>query len=274
MNQLTDVRHPWPQPATREYPPSPFNSPAEIHYAPAYGPHICPTCYGAGWWRPMPADLFTSAQLVKCERCNTVDAQQLNRDMASVWTASRLDPNNLRLAELSTFRPHDDPALRMKQAAAAFIKQPRGWLTFYGARGGGKTHLAEAITRALLERQVPCLYMQSADLWRYCGAIEREGGFEREFIDYDGRRRWVAAVDVLVLDELGWEKDTATVQTYRHDVLAARYRAAEEGSGGATVLISNDAPGQWKDQTVASRALDARFVAIETTPVDYRQVQR
>jgi hypothetical protein len=253
------------RPKVEKLPPA-FAVEHELHYAPDYGPHICQACNGAGWMR----DTVTIGLLVKCESCGTVSRQQLNRTLGRCWEMSGLNPNDPAAPTLVGYEMVDPAARAVSVAARRFAALPKGWLTIYGTRGSGKTHIGEAIARTLLGRQEPCLYITSPKLWEYCGAVKRT---DNDDADYAGRRRWVAELPVLIVDELNLERNTEAVAEYRQEVLNTRYTAAERGVGGATVLLSMFAPDTWHEPALASRAQDSKFTCLEAPAGDYRKTK-
>jgi|GEM_PF-5126372 len=234
-----------------------------LPWTPEYGPHICAQCYGAGW----AVNRTGNNDLFKCGACSVVD----NHRIASCWTIGGLNIQDAKPPTLADFDSRDAASTAMLQAARRFVKTPQGWLTMYGTGGGGKTHLAEAITRALLAKRVPALFMKSAHLWEYLGATYRNEGDD---IDYPSRQRWVADVTVLVIDELNVESSSETVFKLRRMLLDHRYHNATANQAGATILVSNDVPAKWKDGALADRALDTRFTALECSKTSYRRVAR
>lgn len=245
-----------------------FEHAAALHWSPDYGPHICAGCWGAGWARVVLADgSVESSQLVRCTRCNPTN----NRQLAHYWQFSNLNPARQDAPSLENFVARDPATNEMRQAALRFVASATGWLTIWGVWGSGKTHVAEAITRTLLSRGIGCVYLRAPDLFAYLGAVERYDGDET---NYESRRRWLSELPVLVVDEVNKEKNSEAVIKLRTMLFDARYRAALEGIGGSTVLISNDPPAAWHDPALASRAQDTRFVCIESTRTDFRRVKR
>lgn len=235
----------------------------ELHWSASYGPHICPACWGAGWLRSR----VTIGEMMACTSCDRIG----NAKIATCWALSQLDANAADVPSFQTFEPHDDASSAMLTAAIKFATEPAGWLTYWGTWGGGKSHLAEAITRRILAGRVPAVYLRAPDMYAYLGAVERHEGDET---DYAGRMRFLQEIDVLVVDEGNKEKDTESVRRYRITLFDHRYRKAIAGEGGATVLVSNDPPRQWHDPALASRSQDSRFVCLETTKTDFRKVKR
>jgi hypothetical protein len=261
VKQLTDNPYQWTPRRRSTLGQKPIMD--SVPWSPGYGPHICPQCYGAGW----AVNRSGNSELFQCGACSVVDNQRI----ASCWTVSGLNPNDAAAPSLVDFSPRDKASIELRAAALKFADVPRGWVTFYGSPGGGKSHLAEAIARALLARRVPALFAKSVHLWEYLGATYRNEGDD---VDYTSRQRWVADVAVLVIDEMGVEKDTETVFKLRRTLLDHRYRNATAHLAGATVLVSNTAPAKWSDGALADRVLDTRFTCLECSRSSYRRVAR
>lgn len=238
-----------------------------LPWSPAYGPHICPVCYGAGWMR----DAKEIGRLEKCLSCNSVDQQQINRQLAMCWDIGKLNIATPNPPTFDAFQSRDAAAAAMLKAAMQFARMPQGFLTIHGTYGAGKTHLAQAAARSLLQRRQPCLYINASSLFEYLGAVHRS---DDDDTDYTGRMSWCVYVRVLILDELNMEGNSKAVADLRRSLIDARYQRVTTGEGGATMLISNDDPSKWHDQAVASRANDTRFSVLEATGVDFRRVQR
>ncbi len=243
----------------------------------SWGPHLCPSCKGVGWLRHnVPWGDPNFGQLCRCEAC----AQADHRLFARLWEASDLDPNASHPPSFESFDLYDDASEAMLLAAMEFSAKPQGWLTIHGRGSGranrgsghwgaGKSHLAEAIARTLLQSKIPAIYVTAPHLFGYLGARWREDG---DSVDYDRRLKWMQDVQVVVIDELNREPSSLATERLRFDLLDSRYRKALQQTGGATVLVSNDHPDYWQDPAIASRASDGRFVTIIAPNVDFRRV--
>lgn len=238
-----------------------------VPWSPSYGPHICPVCYGARFLR----DVETIGKLIPCLTCGTVEQQQVNRELTTCWYVGGLKPDTPNPPTFDDFGPRDAAASLQLKETTQFARVPRGFLTMWGPWGGGKTHLAQAAARSLLQRRQPCCYITAPALFEYLGAVHRH---DDDDTDYTGRLAWAVYVKVLIIDELNKEGNSRAVADLRLSLLDARYQRAVSGEGGATMLISNDEPSRWHDPAVASRANDTRFTVVEATKVDFRKVQR
>ena len=227
----------------------------------------CPVCDGTGVLRwDVPYGDARFGQIRSCPCCHGADAAL----MARVWAVSGLDADDPQAPSLDGFAEINPATTRMLTAARAFVADPAGWLTFHGTWGGGKSHLGEAIMRALIARGVPTLYLPALRLFRYLGATWRTD----EEIDYERRLAWCSGLPVLIVDEWGKESSSEATERLRLELFDARYVAAMRGRGGATVLLSNLPPAAWPDRALASRAQDRRFVVVEVSSLDFRQVER
>lgn len=238
-----------------------------VPWSASYGPHICPACYGAGWMR----DQAEVGKLHKCETCMSVEQQAVNRQLATCWEVGKIKETTPKTPTFDTFDYRDPAAAAALKVVHEFARLPQKFVTLYGTYGSGKSHLAEAAARSLLQRRQPCLYINASNLFEYLGAIHRA---DDDDTDYTGRMTWCVYIKVLIIDELNMEGNSKAVADLRRSLIDARYQRAISGEGGATMLISNTAPEGWHDQAVASRAQDSRFTCIESTKVDFRRVQR
>lgn len=90
-------------------------------------------------------------------------------------------------------------------------------LILAGKPGTGKTHLAVAIARRVMERGRQALFRLVSAMLDEIQSSIREGG------DYDGLMRQFKTVPCLVLDDLGHENLTAARASYLHQIIDYRY---------------------------------------------------
>jgi DNA replication protein DnaC len=103
--------------------------------------------------------------------------------------------------------------------------ESRGWLVLAGQPGTGKSHLAAAIANTVISRGVPTLYAYVPDLleWLRSGYRRGEddedgdGGFEERF-------ERIRSAQLLILDDLGAQQNTAWVTEKLESIIDYRYR--------------------------------------------------
>lgn len=116
-------------------------------------------------------------------------------------------------------------------AARQFAADPRGWLVLYGTKGTGKTHLAGAIANALESRPeetwLAVMLITAPDLLDLLRSGYQAG-------DYGDLLNLTRTVSVLILDDLGVEKENAWVTEKLFQILNHRYQGEEP-----TVIVTN-----------------------------------
>jgi DNA replication protein DnaC len=171
----------------------------------------CTVCDGTGW------KIVERAGLSGAERCGCAAAARTLelKESANI-------PPNYREASLDNFQmPADNPVARqglgtvlmqVRSFAREFPASNRPGLLFIGEPGTGKTHLAVAAMRALLDKGHECLFFDYQNLLDRIrsGYDAASGAADREAY------RAALDVEVLLLDDLGahrvtdWVEDTVT----------------------------------------------------------------
>ncbi len=113
------------------------------------------------------------------------------------------------------------------EAARSFIETPRDALLLHGDTGRGKTWLAAAIARELIIRGAWTQFTAASDMIADLAQSYKEDSFEMTFKKYKN-------VPVLIIDDLGVEKDTERSLEHVYNLIDHRY-AWERG----TVITSN-----------------------------------
>jgi len=178
---------------------------------------VCPICDGTGW------RVVERSGLSGAERCECAAAVRTN----SLRETSGIPPNYQR-ASLDTFQiPQDNPIARsglgkvlldVRGYVREFPSTDRPGLLLVGDTGTGKTHLAVAALKALIEKGHEGLFFD------YQNLLDRiRAGYDRNAGASD-REAYSTALDaeVLLIDDLGshrvteWVEDTVTsIVTHR-----------------------------------------------------------
>lgn len=157
-------------------------------------------------------------------------------------------------------RPH---TLKMKQAAMEFIKNPKGFLSFHGGNGTGKTMIAMAIVNAMVDKGVEARYLTAAELL----AILRET-FDMEAGETDySRLHKFANIPMLVIDEIDKLRDTPYSREIQQELINLRYREADILG---TVLVWNGELDSLPWPSVISRL--SEFTVVKNSDSDMRKL--
>lgn len=96
------------------------------------------------------------------------------------------------------------------------IKNRGSGLLLFGDVGSGKTFMAACIANALIDRGFPCLVTNFARLTNTISGM------------YDGKQKYIDGLnkfDLLVIDDLGSERETEYMGEIVHNIIDSRYRA-------------------------------------------------
>lgn len=217
----------------------------------------CPICKGAGFLR-MPYEPNRGQRLVPC---SCMAEERRERWIARMIETSGLTPR-MRRRTFATWEAYTPALAEVAQVAREYAESPDGWLVLYGGVGCGKSHLAVAITWALLERGVAAYYQVVPDLLRRVRETFGADAEETTAALWDRLER----CDVLILDDLGAERANEWVRELLYQVIDARYRAE-----APTVVVSNLSPQEIGGR-IGSRLLDADLcTVVQIAASDYRQ---
>jgi DNA replication protein DnaC len=204
---------------------------------------VCPICEGTGW------RIVRRGDLEGAERCSCSEAHlaRAAKDNSGI-------PPNYQNASLDNFQvPQDNPIARaglgtVMMQVRSFVREfPAGdkpGLLLLGDAGSGKTHLAVAALRALLERGHQGIFYDYQNLLdRIRSGYDAASGAS----DKEAYRNALDA-DILLLDDLGahrvtdWVEDTVTsIITYRcnhRKPLIATTNLSDPDMGGDTVAYT------------------------------------
>jgi DNA replication protein DnaC len=171
---------------------------------------ICSFCFGSGM------EVVAGKGARRC-RCHAHDAQ------TKLLEAARI-PRRYSECSLLTYHPasNNGSQLRAFNLAYRLVREypaiDQG-LLLTGPCGVGKTHLAAAIIRGLVERRVPCLFYEFGVLLKKI----QESYNERAQTSEMKVLAPVLEAEVLVLDELGASKPTDWVRDTMMQIINARY---------------------------------------------------
>jgi len=173
---------------------------------------ICSLCDGTGW------RLVSVEGRSVARRCDCYYEQKKN----ALWEQARI-PRRYQNCSLQNFEVHNDSHKDALKISRQFVKnypaQEVG-LLFIGPCGVGKTHLAVAIIRELIEKKgVPCVFFDFRDLIRdiQSSFTPDSNLSEAEILAP------VFDAEVLVLDELGAKRPTAWVEETVFYTINQRY---------------------------------------------------
>lgn len=159
-----------------------------------------------------------------------MDDPQWQRDVMTTVRLQRakLPPRFIRKS-LDNFNARDKTRSRLVHSARAYVSSfnfekdyPKG-LLMIGQPGCGKSHLAVAILRSVIEKGYSGLYYNSPDLLRDIRAT-----FNKESeITEDDLLEWVTTTDLLVFDDVGAENSTNFVTDRLYLIINERYEACK-----------------------------------------------
>lgn len=184
----------------------------------------CPLgmCDGSGWI----LERVDGHEVAR--ECEHVVVERRRAQVRRLFAAARI-PARFREATLATFDRTRQP--RAWAVARAYVdrweevRRDGRWLYLWGGVGTGKSHLAYGILHELLERGVAGMAVTVPDLM---DELRPGRGDEAE------RLRVLRDVDLLVLDDLGAERDTAWVTERLYMLLHGRWADSRP-----TVITSN-----------------------------------
>lgn len=210
-------------------------------------PPACTICSDSGW---MPTSTDGTDGV---KRCDCYKRARIPR----LFEFARIPPHyaNATFANFNSDTDIVDKSVFMAKGIAEkwvedYPNNHGQGLLFMGRPGRGKTHLAVAIIRALMEQQhAPCLFCDFPDLLREIQHSYNPltHGSERLILEP------ILDADVLVLDDLGTMKWSEWVKDMVAHVINDRYK-----HGNSTILTTNYLDEELEPGSTASKKLNVK----------------
>lgn len=244
------------------------NAPAEVPTVAADGLPFCEACGGRRWVRhELPVGHPDFGKAVRCQEC---PGQARDSQRAQLAQSARLSERQMAKT-FGSFRkrPGTEAAV---QAAKSWAAAPKGWLVIHGTPdpisgenrlGQGKTHLACAVTNALLDRLVSVSWWytpDAVDAYQACFATNEHAAFLHR----------LQQTPVLVLDDLGAARATeAAIQQFLEPLLNYRERY---GLPTLITCIGNPAAvREYVSESIGRRFQDADLATVVAIAADQYQ---
>ena len=185
----------------------------------------CGLCQGRGWVsRYVPVGDPDFGKLYPCQ-CQEprIESERYDRLLkySNLGRLTRFRFENLEQHGLSGSEAGKSQFVRAYEAARSYADAPRGWLTFVGPNGSGKTHLAVAIANHCIENDQVVFFSHAPDLLDH---LRSSFGPTSE-ISYSDLFEQVRDVPILILDGLGSQSATPWAEEKLRQILNHRYNA-------------------------------------------------
>lgn len=185
----------------------------------------CEICLGRGWISPnVPVghEDFGTIAPCQCQESRLEDEQRerlltySNLGHLTRFTFENLEPDGFSDVEADRAQFRD-----AYKRSRAYADSPKGWLTFTGGHGVGKTHLAAAIANHCVENGRIVFFSHASDLLDH---LRSTFGPTSE-ISYSDLFEQVRTTPLLILDGLGSQSESTWAQEKLRQVLNYRYSA-------------------------------------------------
>lgn len=151
---------------------------------------------------------------------------------------------------------------RLRAFAEGFSQKTAENLLLIGGTGLGKTHLASAVTRVVIEKGYDVVYRPAGEFFAVFNRQRFGDGREG-----DGSERAFFRCDLLILDDLGTEVTTQYTVSWLYDVI--NYRLNEEKPTMISTNLTEDALRSRYDDRITSRIFGS-YVPLVFTGSDVR----
>lgn len=204
-----------------------------------------------------PQDHYDERQELKMEIAICEERiEKLKRKAVNIWERSNIG----EYFKECTFESYDDKndfwayKRGCERYAREFVNNEGQGIVLYGSNGVGKTHLATAIGNYLVyELGISCYFAPVSTLIR-----DIQKRFNKKNADEkDDPERLCKTVDLLILDDLGREKQSEWSQQILFDIIDARYRAKKP-----IIITTNLNPEGYSFQDAIGDAAASRMVNI------------
>lgn len=238
-------------------------------------PSECPLCQGTGW------KVFSvDRQVPTVTRCDCRLAARAQRLLAQAEIPRQYEHCTLEDFDV-TFRSATESLKRALMTAKRFVEQypvEREGMLLWGDCGTGKTHLAIAILKELVQQKgIRCLFRGYSALLKQLQATYNRQVIADEdtgvvLTEYSILRD-VTDVEVLVLDDLGAEKSSDWTLSMLYHVINERYN-----QGRTTIITTNlpwDAPqaaASAERMTPAQRAMKSETLRERISERTYSRI--
>ena len=151
---------------------------------------------------------------------------------------------------------------RLRAFADSFSDETRDNFLLIGGTGLGKTHLASAVTRVVIEKGYDAVYRPAGEFFAVFNRQRFGDGYEG-----DGAEKAFFECDLLILDDLGTEVTTQYTVSWLYDVINRRLN--EEKPTVISTNLTEDALRARYDDRITSRIF-GNYVPLIFTGNDVR----
>lgn len=175
--------------------------------------------------------------------------ERLKQERISRYLADSCIGDRFRGKTFDDYVPANEKAAKVLAACRLYAGQFRSGsgqsLIFVGSLGTGKNMLSAVIGQEIIQRGHSFLHTTAVKLVR-----KFKDSWKQDRLTEEAVLRYFVGPDLLVLDEIGVQFDTATERLYITEVINDRYEAMK-----STILLSNLTVPQI-EETIGGRACD------------------